>query len=113
MSTDSGSLTAAKPAGSDFDKVATVCHICHKLFGVYVHVKDGKAVKIEGNRDHPQNNGVLCPKSTLALEDVYHPDRIVYPMLRVGPRGPGKWERISRGGGTDPSPPPFPQPPLN
>lgn len=60
-----------------------------------VHVQDGRAIKIEGNREHPQNNGVLCPKSTFALEDAYHKDRILYPLRRVGERGEGRWERVS------------------
>ena len=75
--------------------VRTVCDRCHGQCGVLVHVKDGKAVKIEGDPNHPVNEGTMCAKGLAALQVVYHPDRILYPMKRVGERGEGKWQRIS------------------
>ena len=60
-----------------------------------LHVSDGRLVKVEGDRESPLNHGRLCPIGTVTLDLVYHPDRLKYPMRRLGARGSGKWERIS------------------
>jgi len=75
--------------------VRTVCKDCHVACGVLAHVKDGKLIKVEGDPDHPLNQGIMCPKGLSIKQLVYHPDRIIYPMKRVGERGEGKFERIS------------------
>lgn len=73
----------------------SVCRSCHGGCGVLLHVRDDRLVKIEGDRESPLNHGRLCPIGTVTLDLVYHPDRLKYPMRRVGARGSGKWERIS------------------
>ena len=73
----------------------TICGACHCLCGVLVHVRNGHIIKIEGDPEHPQNEGIMCPRGLSYIQQIYHPDRIKYPMKRVGERGSGKWERIS------------------
>ncbi len=73
----------------------SVCCSCHGGCGVLLHVRDDRLVKIEGDRESPLNHGRLCPIGTVTLDLVYHPDRLKYPLRRVGARGSGKWERIS------------------
>jgi anaerobic selenocysteine-containing dehydrogenase len=73
----------------------SVCRSCHGGCGVLLHVQDGKLVKIEGDRDSPLNHGRLCPIGTNTVELVNHPGRLQYPMRRIGPRGSGKWQRIT------------------
>ena len=68
---------------------------CHGGCGVKVYVKDGKVVKVEGDENHPWNQGRLCPRALAMTQYMYHPDRVKYPLRRVGERGEGKWERIS------------------
>lgn len=75
--------------------VRTVCGSCHCECGVLVHVKDEKVIKIEGDPDHPQNRGMMCPKGLAATQLLYHPDRLKYPLRRKGKRWDGGWERIS------------------
>jgi anaerobic selenocysteine-containing dehydrogenase len=60
-----------------------------------VTVKDGKAIRLRGDRDHPFTDGFLCQKVTRYLERVYHPDRLKYPLLRTGAKGSGAFRRIS------------------
>jgi anaerobic selenocysteine-containing dehydrogenase len=60
-----------------------------------VTVENGVAVKIEGAPDHPTTQGVLCTKVARYLERTYSPDRLLYPMQRVGRKGEGKFTRIS------------------
>ncbi len=60
-----------------------------------MHVKDGKLIKVEGDPEGPLNHGYLCPIGAATTQLVYHPDRLKYPQRRIGPRGSGKWERIS------------------
>lgn len=60
-----------------------------------VTVTDGKAVQLRGNADHPTTQGQLCPKVNRFLDRVYHPDRILTPLRRVGPKGSGGFEPIS------------------
>jgi len=79
-----------------FDRVVkSHCRMCHGGCGVLVYVKDGKAVKISGDPDCPINHGTLCAKAFASIQLAYHPERLTYPVRRVGPKGSGKWERIS------------------
>ncbi|MFC1968721.1 molybdopterin-dependent oxidoreductase [Chloroflexota bacterium] len=75
--------------------IRTNCGMCHGGCGMLAHVADGKLVKVEGDPECPTNRGALCPQGLSATQYVYHPDRIKYPLKRVGQRGEGKWERIS------------------
>lgn len=60
-----------------------------------VEVEDGRATKVSGDPDHPTTQGFLCTKVTRYLERVYNPDRLLYPMRRIGAKGEGRFERIS------------------
>ncbi len=73
----------------------SVCRACHGGCGALLHVRDGRLVKIEGHRESPLNHGRLCPIGTSTVELVNHPDRLKYPQRRLGPRGSGRWQRIS------------------
>ena len=52
-------------------------------------VEDGKAVGIRGHRDHPFTRGALCGKVNHYLDAVNGPDRLTFPLVRVGPKGVG------------------------
>ncbi|GAA4571944.1 molybdopterin-containing oxidoreductase family protein [Planotetraspora kaengkrachanensis] len=60
-----------------------------------VTVRDGQAVGLRGNRDHPYTRGALCVKVNRYLEHTRADDRILHPMRRVGPKGSGRFERIT------------------
>ena len=75
--------------------VKSHCRMCHGGCGVRVYLKDGRIEKIAGDPDCPINHGTLCSKGIGATQLVYHPDRLTHPVRRIGPKGSGKWERIS------------------
>jgi anaerobic selenocysteine-containing dehydrogenase len=58
-------------------------------------VVEGRAVKIEGNPEHPVNRGGLCSRGQAALQALYHPQRVYSPLRRLGDRGDGSWKLIS------------------
>jgi len=68
---------------------------CHDGCGVLLYTKDGKLVKVEGDPENPFNAGRLCVRCLALPEVTNHPDRLKYPMKRVGKRGENKWERIT------------------
>jgi len=68
---------------------------CHGGCGVKLFIKDGKLLKIEGDEDHPYFQGRLCPRALALTQYIYHPDRLKYPLKRIGERGEDKWQRIS------------------
>lgn len=63
--------------------------------GMILTVKDGRLVKVEGDPEHPITQGRLCVRCLTLPEYTYHPQRVVYPMKRVGAKGENKWQRIS------------------
>jgi anaerobic selenocysteine-containing dehydrogenase len=75
--------------------VKSHCRMCHGGCGVRVYTRGGRAVKISGDPDCPINRGTLCSKGIASLQLAYHPDRLTHPVKRTGPRGSGRWERIS------------------
>ena len=63
-----------------------------------ITVEDGRATKIQGDPEHPITRGFLCGKVAKYLDRVYSPDRVLYPMRRVAPKGAhgdGVFERIT------------------
>jgi len=77
--------------------VPTVCFNCESACGLLAYVdKDTYEIrKFEGNPAHPGSRGRNCAKGPATHNQVYDPERILYPLKRVGKRGEGKWERIS------------------
>ena len=73
----------------------TACYMCACRCGINVHIKDGDIRYIEGNRDHPVNQGVLCAKGSAGIMQHNSPARLQAPLKRVGPRGSGQFEEIS------------------
>jgi anaerobic selenocysteine-containing dehydrogenase len=79
-----------------YDKVVkSHCRMCHGGCGVLVYTKNAKVVKIAGDPDCPINHGTLCSKGIASAQLAYHPQRLTYPLRRIGPKGSGKWEHIS------------------
>ncbi len=73
----------------------TICFACTNHCGVIGWVQDGLVRKIEGNPLDPNTEGNLCSKAQGMISYTYYPERILYPLKRVGKRGEGKWKRIS------------------
>ncbi|TDT74105.1 anaerobic selenocysteine-containing dehydrogenase [Litoreibacter halocynthiae] len=73
----------------------TTCYMCACRCGINVHMKDSKVAYIEGNRDHPVNQGVLCAKGSAGIMQHNAPSRLTAPMKRTGPRGSGEFETIT------------------
>ncbi|MEM1556898.1 MAG: molybdopterin-dependent oxidoreductase [Candidatus Bathyarchaeia archaeon] len=71
------------------------CGPCHIRCGLLVYFEGDRAVKVAGDPNHPINRGAICSRGLLILEHLYHPDRLNFPLKRIGERGKGRWERIS------------------
>ncbi len=77
-------------------QVRAACpHDCPDTCALLVTVEDGVATEVRGDPAHPTTAGVLCTKVSRYVERTYSPDRILYPMRRVGKKGEGRFERIS------------------
>jgi anaerobic selenocysteine-containing dehydrogenase len=76
--------------------IPTTCFNCEACCGLvaYVDQETGDIRKLEGNPYHPASRGRNCAKGPATLNQVYDPERILYPLKREGPRGSGKWVRI-------------------
>ena len=75
--------------------VKAVCPLdCPDTCSMRVTVKDGVAVDLRGDPEHPFTRGFLCQKMARYLDRVYSPDRLKHPLRRVGPKGSGRFERI-------------------
>ena len=76
--------------------VPTVCHsACGLVCGLLAHVENGVLTKVEAQDMPDPKHRHICARGLSTIQMVYHPDRLKYPMKRVGERGEGKWERIS------------------
>ena len=85
--------TATEPASHEV--IGACPHDCPDTCSMVTTVRDGVAIKVHGNPAHPQTGGALCTKVARYPERTYHPDRILQPMRRVGPKGAGQFEPVS------------------
>jgi anaerobic selenocysteine-containing dehydrogenase len=70
-------------------------HDCPDTCALQVTVENGRAIELRGSPDHPPTAGVLCTKVAHYLERTYSDQRVLHPMKRAGPKGSGRFERIS------------------
>jgi len=90
------SLEFEMPTNRGLQVIRGACpHDCPDTCALEITVENGKAIKVAGAADHPTTNGFLCTKVNRYLERTYSPQRLLYPMKRVGPKGKGLFERIS------------------
>lgn len=70
-------------------------HDCPDTCSMVYEVENGQLTSVKGNKEHPMTRGGLCVKLKDYEKRHYHPDRLLYPMRRTGPKGSGQFERIS------------------
>jgi anaerobic selenocysteine-containing dehydrogenase len=70
-------------------------HDCPDTCALLTTVQEGRAIRVQGNPDHAQTGGVLCTKVSRYTERTYHPERILQPLKRVGPKGSGQFDPVS------------------
>ncbi len=88
-------MAAAANAGET--AIPTICAMCGPAAncGVYAFTKNGRFIKVAGMKESPVNKGGVCPKGQAAPQWVYSPERLKYPLRRVGKKGEGKFQRIT------------------
>ncbi len=73
----------------------TTCGLCAAGCGILAYLNGDRCVQILGNPDHPVNKGGICARGIAGLNLVYDPERLLFPMKRIGQRGEGYWARIT------------------
>ncbi len=70
-------------------------HDCPDTCSFVTTVQDGVAIKVQGNPAHRHTDGALCTKVSRYTERTYHPERVLQPLRRTGPKGSGQFEPVS------------------
>ncbi len=83
------------PALGTFEVLGACPHDCPDTCSLVTSVQDGVAIRVHGNAAHPHTGGVLCTKVSRYTERSYHPERLLTPMKRSGPKGSGQFEPVS------------------
>jgi len=79
----------------DMRVVRAACpHDCPDTCAMHVTVQAGRVVRIQGDPDHPTTHGALCTKVSRYAERSYHPERVLTPLRRAGPKGSGRFEPV-------------------
>ncbi|MEW6707485.1 MAG: molybdopterin oxidoreductase family protein [Pseudomonadota bacterium] len=80
---------------ADSTTVHAACpHDCPDTCAMRVTVQQGRVIRVQGAPDHPTTHGALCTKVSRYAERTYHPERVLHPMKRVGPKGSGQFVRV-------------------
>ncbi len=83
------------PPDGEASFVNSTCTLCPGHCGITVKKIDDRAIKIEGQKQHPVNDGAICLLGLSGLQLLYGPTRVTGPMKRTGQRGSGQWRSIS------------------
>jgi anaerobic selenocysteine-containing dehydrogenase len=82
------------PAHGTFDVLGACPHDCPDTCSLRTRVQDGVAVQVHGNAAHAHTGGVLCTKVSRYTERTYHPERVLTPLKRSGPKGSGQFVEV-------------------
>jgi anaerobic selenocysteine-containing dehydrogenase len=90
-----GGKDLSPKTGAERKMIPSACWNCVTRDSMIGFVENGRLVKLEGHPDSIRGKGKICAKGAAGINQLYDPDRILYPMKRVGKRGEGKWKRVS------------------
>ncbi len=90
-----GGMDFSPTRGCPRKAVPTACWQCVTRCPAIGYVEDGRVVKMEGQPSSIRTLGKMCAKGQAGVNQINDPDRILYPLKRVGARGSGRWQRIS------------------
>lgn len=75
--------------------VPTLCEMCVNKCAAIAHVRNGIVKKLEPNPYFPKSRNMLCARGGAGIHALYDPDRLKYPLIRIGERGDGKYRRAT------------------
>ncbi|MDK9706114.1 MAG: molybdopterin-dependent oxidoreductase [Desulforhopalus sp.] len=81
----------AVPTGT----IPTICEMCVNKCAAIAHVRGGIVKKLEPNPYFPKSRNMLCARGAAGIHALYDPDRLKYPLIRIGKRGDGKYKRAT------------------
>ena len=94
MTTHTAPETAPAPQALPTTVKGACPHDCPDTCALVTTVHNGVAIKVQGNPSHPATGGVLCAKVAKYAERTHHPERLLHPLKRVGPKGSGQFQRV-------------------
>ncbi|RLA74411.1 MAG: thiosulfate reductase [Epsilonproteobacteria bacterium] len=86
---------ATKTGRTKANEVATLCEMCVNKCAALAKVENGIVVKLDPNPLFPKSRNMLCARGNAGIQAMYDPDRLKYPMIRVGEKGDGKYKRVT------------------
>ena len=93
-----GSVPASittKTGTGEAEWVPTLCEMCVNKCAAIARVENGVVTKLDPNPRFPKSRNMLCPRGNAGIQALYDPDRLKYPMIRVGKKGEGKFKRVT------------------
>jgi len=84
-----------KTGTGEAQEVATLCEMCVNKCAAVARVEDGVVTKLNPNPLFPKSRNMLCARGNAGIQALYDPDRLKYPMIRIGEKGEGKFKRVS------------------
>jgi len=84
-----------KTGTGEATEIATLCEMCVNKCAAIARVENGVVTKLNPNPMFPKSKNMLCPRGNAGIQALYDPDRLKYPMIRIGEKGEGKFKRVS------------------
>jgi len=91
-----GEMSVTTKTGTgEAKEIATLCEMCVNKCAAIARVEEGVVTKLNPNPLFPKSRNMLCPRGNAGIQALYDPDRLKFPMIRVGEKGEGKFKKVS------------------
>ncbi len=90
-----GNFGITKTKNVKAEHIPTLCEMCVNKCAAVARVENGIVTKLDPNPRFPKSKNMLCPRGNAGIQALYDPDRLKYPLIRVGKKGEGKFKRVT------------------
>ncbi len=88
-------ITTKTGPAKEVKNIPTLCEMCVNKCAAIARVEDGVVTKLDPNPMFPKSKNMLCPRGNAGIQSLYDPDRLKYPMIRIGEKGEGKFKKVT------------------